>query len=136
MKVKRNAIILLVILLASCTSVGNYFKAIPNYDQKSYESFAYLKADVLMFYDTFNVGIDNDKYTAFIVRFNQIKEYEGGKTGNEEVVQQLAIIRDMFSRHCNEVRVKPYSDIMVANKKELIGVAFDVLIKTEYSKRK
>jgi len=130
------AIIALALLLCSCTSFGNYFKAIPAYDQKSYESFTYLKADVVMFYDTFTKEFDEDKYTELIVRFNRIKEYESGKAGNEEITSQLAIIRDMFSRHCNEVRVKPYSETMLANKKELISMAFDVLIKTEYSKKK
>lgn len=137
MKTKRFSLVLIMLLLlASCTSLGNYFKAIPAYDQKSYESFTYLKADVLMFYDTFSIGFDESEYTKFIVRFNRIGEYESGKAGNEEIVQQLAIVRDMFSRHCNEVRVKPYSGVMVANKKEVIGAAFDVIIKTEYSKKK
>lgn len=137
MKTKRfTPILILSLLLASCTSLGNYFKAVPAYDQKSYESFTYLKADVLMFYDAFTTGISGDTYTEFIIRFNRIGEYESGKSGNDEVVQQLAIVRDMFSRHCNEVRVKPYSETMLANKKELISMAFDVIIKTEYSKKK
>jgi hypothetical protein len=133
MKVKRIIIALIALLFMSCTSLGNYFKAVPSYDQKSYESFTYLKADIIMFYDTFTSEIDKTVYSEFIVRFNRIKEYEAGKTGNEEITQQIDIIRSMFERHCSEA---PYSQIMLLNKKEIIIMAFDVIISTEYSKKR
>ncbi len=134
MKDRRTlAIALVVLLLTSCTSLGNYIRAVPTYDQKSYESFTYLKADVLMFYDTLNSELDETRYSEFIVRFNRIKEYENGKNGNEEITQQLDIIRTMFERHCAEA---PYSDVMLSNKKEIIATAFDVMISTEYLKKR
>ena len=133
---QKLAIAVIVLLLASCTSLGNYFRSVPAYDQKSFESFTYLKADILMFYDTLGSPFDEAKYTDFIIRFNRMGEYEAGKKGNEEIVNQLAIIRDMFTRHCNDARVRHYSQIMIDNKKEVIGAAFDVLISTEYSKKK
>lgn len=138
---KRRAkisVILLVILftLSSCTSLSNYFKAVPAYDQKSYESFTYMKADILMFYDTLNKPIDEAKYYDFIVRFNRMKEYESGKKGNEEIVNELEIVRRMYDRTCSDVRKSPYNQTMIDNRKETISMAFDVLIATEYSKKK
>lgn len=136
MKRKLFIIVLLSVMLSACTSLGNYFKPVSKYDQKSYENMTYLKADVLMFYDTLNTGVDEDIFLEFKIRFNRMKEYEFGKKGNEEIADQLAIIFDLFSKHCDEVRVKPYSEVMLANKKEIIGIAFDILIETEESKRR
>lgn len=131
--VKALVSIIIISMFVSCTSLGNYFKPVPAYDQKSYETITYLKADVLMFYDTLGSAFDEPTYSEFIVRFNRIKEYESGKQGNEEITQQLEIIRTMFERHCSEA---PYSQIMLLNKKEIIAVAFDVIISTEYLKKR
>lgn len=134
--IQKSLAIMLALLLCSCTSLGNYFKEVPAFDQKSYESFTYLKADVLMFYDTFETGLNVETYREFVVRFNRMKEYESGKTGNEEITGQLEIIKTMFERHCSEVLAKPYSKTMMENKKEIMSEAFNVLIKTEYLKKK
>lgn len=130
-------IVILILLITSCTSLENYFSKIPNFDQKSYEHFTFLKADVVMFYDTLTKTVDYQKVNDyFLVAFNRYIEYEKGKTGNDEIVNQLNTIRSMFVRHCNNAKENPYSETMKDNRKEIISKAFDILISTEYLKKK
>ncbi len=126
-------ILSIICLFSSCTSLKNYTQPIPTYDQKTYESLTFLKADIILFYDTFSIKPDESVYKDFIVRFSRLYEYEKGKKGNEEVAEQVNIIKNMLIRHCHEA---PYSKVMLENKKEIICSALDIVISTEYTKKR
>lgn len=130
----------IVLVCASwCASCAVSFGKITYFDPTTYKNLTDLKPEVLMLYDTFaSDQVDTGKVSALRLKLAQAYEYEKGKGDkNKETYEQIAIIQNMFNRHVDErLRDGKWNEANLSNKKENIGDAFDIAIRTERLKNK
>jgi len=130
------AIMVLALLVAGCAGL---FSGLTYYDPATYKHLTDLKPEVLRLYDTFaGDSLDMARLEAIRLRLDQIYEYEHGKgEKNVEAAQQVKIIHDMFDRHvADRTGGGAWNPAHTVNRKEIMGQAFDVAIRTEWLKNK
>ena len=129
-------LLLFLLFLSGC---AHLFSSISYYDPTTYKNLTDLKPAVLFLYDSFTEdAINIDKFNDIRLKMAQMYEYEKGKgETNQETIEQLKIIIEMFDDHVNQ-RLKSgnWNNAHLANQKENISEAFDIAIKTERLKNK
>ena len=130
----------IVLVCASwCAGCNATFGKITYFDPTTYKNLTDLKPEVLMLYDTLVTDpVDKGKVSAVRLKLAQAYEYEKGKGDkNKETHEQIIKIRNMFERHVDErIRDGKWNEANLSNKKENIGAAFDIAIRTERLKNK
>ena len=130
----------IVLICASwCAGCVESVGKITYFDPTTYKNLTDLKPEVLMLYDTFASNtVDKGKVSALRLKLAQAYEYEKGKGDkNKETYEQIAKIRSMFERHSEErIRDGKWNKANLSNRKESIGEAFDITIRTERLKNK
>ena len=137
----RVIIVTVIVLVCAswCAGCVESLGKISYFDPTTYKNLTDLKPEVLMLYDTFSSDpVDTGKVSVLRLKLAQVYEYEKGKGDkNKETYEQIAIIQSMFSRHVDErLRDGKWNEANLSNKKENIGAAFAIAIRTERLKNK
>lgn len=135
-KLVRLKILLLTLFFAGCALFHN---PISYFDTTSYKNLTDLKPEVIALYDTFvQKEINNEAIAGIRLRLAQIYEYEQGKgAANKPTVKQIKILQDMFEEQVKErLDTGIWNTHHLADQKESIGEAFDLVIKGETLKNK
>lgn len=134
MKKKLTALLLSVLVLTGCAVIE-----VADYDPFLHQSLNELKTETVTLYQTLKTGEINEKGIEQVKSELQLlQDYAKSKAdGNSETIKELEIVAAMFARHVeNRVKTGPWSERHCLNLTELIGDAYDRLIRLELSKSK
>lgn len=133
---KKQILLSLLVLLVLFGCTG---PKLTYFDNTTYQNLTELKPLITRAYDSFSEAeIDQGLIDEIELRFDQIWEYENGKgEGNQETVEQIEILHEMFRGHVNNrLNGKSWNDTVLMNFRENIADAFDTAIETEWLKNR
>jgi uncharacterized protein YaaR (DUF327 family) len=135
MKKKFALIFLALAVLSSCTTLQSWTKAVTKYDQKSYENFTSLKAELNAFIEMVKPETPQDKIDIFYLIYNKIYEYEKGKgLANHETIAQLELLKGRIDDFVGQAQASDLSQFYKDAKVETLDRILDVIISTEYAR--
>ena len=137
MKTKCAILFFLILTLVSCATMQSWFKPIAKYNQRSYENFTALQANLKVLIDTLSSETSQDRIDSFYLMFDVIYEYERGKgLENHETIAQLELLKKRIDTFVDEALTEDLTIDYREAKKETLARILDVIISTEYAKPK